>query len=191
MKIKGLSVILALFVTVSAYADDDIVGHHYSRDCRNDGGVPIEMRLVIDGGGAFTLSGDSHKMCLFSDSTGSRLEYISSSTLSSSNPSLAATAYRDAPVINIPANAPRYDVYYCQHLGGTVTIGEGLSGGFAENADASETSVCVFPDGSMIDTWSLYYKRMSNNPAVDLTPYFRSSVLPIAPSVLWGSSNSN
>lgn len=184
MKISNLILMFALLFSAAVYADS--TDANYLNDCRQDGGVPVQMQLQIDAG-SMVSAGEPRWFCLFTNNN--RIELIDTATLSSTNPSLAATAYRNAPQLNIPTNSPRYDVSYCQALGGTASIGDGfVPGGYADSPNASEISLCMFDDGSTIDTWSLFYQRFNNGgAAVNLTPYFKSAVLPVPPSALWGN----
>lgn len=180
------AIVVAAFLSMNAYADTASV-ESLNTACRQSGGMPEQMQLIIMGGKTgFVPSGSPRSVCLFS--ANGRLSVIATDTLESTYPSLAATAYRNAPALTFSNGNgdQRWDVTYCQHLGGTVTIGQGLSGAYAQNAGGNEFPICMFADGSAIDTWSLFYKRETNTPAVDFTSLFKSDVLDIAPAALWG-----
>jgi hypothetical protein len=95
-------------------------------------------------------------------------------TLTSTRPSIAATyLLRGIDIKNIP----KKDIWQvCQSLKGT-SIGFYASGGWTNSLGQDE--ICVFPDGSKISTWALYYISNGNPEYLGIRSRIRSPPLPI------------
>ena len=116
----------------------------------------------------------SVELCRFKadDEAKSRI-YVDFSTLSSTQPTLAALAYLahvPAPPVEGGANPA---TLYCTKLGGSSTFGTvGASGGGwvdTDDPDDKVVNLCVFPDLSFIDEWGLAYHSADVVRGKDLT----------------------
>lgn len=105
---------------------------------------------------------------------GQNTAMIDFQTLVSIRPSIAATYILRGIDLN---TIPKKDIWQvCQSLRGT-SIGFYSSGGWVNPLGQDE--ICVFPDGSKISTWALYYISNGNPSYLGLRNRMRSSPLPI------------
>lgn len=95
---------------------------------------------------------------------------IALSTLYTEQPTLATVAYLNGPA---PQRTPNPSInpgsFYCSQLGGTdVWGGQGSAAGgawrtddplVADSAFGPDLEACIFPDGSIIDSWGLAYRN--------------------------------
>jgi putative hemolysin len=97
-------------------------------------------------------------------------------TLTSDQPSMAATAYLTKPEMTESGGSANAASVYCDDLGGA-EIGGVLapSGGWVNVTDATDIldGLCVFPDLSIIDSWGLAYHTIGTIRGADLEPLFR------------------
>lgn len=117
--------------------------------------------------------GGSRNVCVYTrPSDGSRIA-VFSSTLQSPHVTQAALAYYrrlpfDASQWNGSTN-PSY--LYCPQLGGSISSvleGLGTGSGWARKPGDDPWSMCVFPDGSAIDSWGLMYHIDGTVRGIDL-----------------------
>jgi predicted secreted protein/putative hemolysin len=147
-----------------------------------------------------TLAG-SRDFCTFlaqADSTGfqSHIE-IALDTLYADKPSLAVLAYLE-PVALPPFTGANPSTLYCSKLGGTDIWGgqnNAAGGGWVTEAPDSATNfqvvgMCMFPDGSTIDSWGLTYKANGVIRGTDLSKVVRYQPTTL-PNVFVGGSGEN
>lgn len=132
----------------------------------------------------------SAAMCRFQadDEAMSRI-YVDLTTLTSTEPTLAALAYLSkVPMPGSTGGANPATGYCSKELGGSSTFGAvGASGGgwvATEDPDDVVVSLCVFPDLSFIDEWGLAYHSDGSVRGIDLATvmtYQPSSLPPVYP----------
>lgn len=118
-------------------------------------------------------------------------------TLYADQPTLAVLAYLE-PVALPPFTGANPATMYCQKLGGTDIWGgenNAAGGGWVTQAPDSKTnfqivSMCMFPDGSMIDSWGLTYKANDVVRGVDLSQVVRYQPTQL-PNVFTGGASAN
>lgn len=101
---------------------------------------------------------------------------IALDTLYAEMPTLAVLAYLE-PVALPPFTGANPSTLYCQKLGGTDIWGgenNAAGGGWVTDAPDSKTNfqivgMCMFPDGSAIDSWGLTYKANGVVRGTDLS----------------------
>jgi putative hemolysin len=92
-------------------------------------------------------------------------------------PTLAATLYLAPPEFEAsgsPSANPSY--LYCGQLGGAINFGgiNASGSGWVNEADSGDViAVCVFADGSMMESFTLFYKSDGTVRGADLTKRFR------------------
>lgn len=132
------------------------------------------------------------------DSTGFQSQIsIAVDTLYADQPTLAVLAYLD-PVALPPFTGANPSTLYCSKLGGTDIWGgqdNAAGGGWVTEAPDSATNfqvvgMCMFPDGSAIDSWGLTYKANGVTRGMDLTKLVRYQPTTV-PSVFVGASSAN
>ncbi len=131
--------------------------------CRTTGGV-VKVRVpTFDTNGppsTWLPLGGSAAFCEWTAKDGSQIT-TTLSTLYSKKPTLAAIAYLTAPKpgrIQCCANPASL---YCAHLGGSDSFGgmNAAGGGWVAVGSKDDIAqVCVFPDGSAIDSFGIFYK---------------------------------
>ena len=145
--------------------------------CKAQGGA-VQMRTAAYGtNNAAGLSlGAPVQFCRFVSKTdGSRI-YVSAATLASKKPTIAALAYYNKPAMT--SNDPNANPasVYCSQLGGTDSFGgiNAQGGGWVNRSDKANPvlEACVFPDGSIIDSWGLAYRSTGAVRGKDLTQAF-------------------
>ncbi len=145
-----------------------------------------------------TLAG-SRDFCTFlapADDTGfqSHIE-IALDTLYADKPTLAVLAYLE-PVALPPFTGANPSTLYCNKLGGTDIWGgqnNAAGGGWVTTAPDSKTNfqvvgMCMFPDGSAIDSWGLTYKANGVVRGADLSKVARYQPT-TPPNVFEGGAN--
>jgi predicted secreted protein/putative hemolysin len=143
----------------------------------------------------------SRDFCTFlsqPDSSGfqSHIE-IALDTLYADQPTLAVLAYLE-PVALPPFTGANPATLYCQKLGGTDIWGgenNAAGGGWVTDAPDSATNfqvvgMCMFPDGSAIDSWGLTYKANGVVRGTDLTKVVRYQPSQL-PNVFTGGASAN
>jgi putative hemolysin len=130
------------------------------------------------------------QVCRFQadDEAKSRI-YVDLTTLSSSEPTLAALAYLSKVPMPASTGGANPATGYCsKELGGSSTFGAiGASGGgwvAKDDPDDVVVSLCVFPDLSFIDEWGLAYHSDGSVRGIDLATvmaYQPSSLPPVYP----------
>lgn len=141
----------------------------------------------------------SRDFCTFlsePDSTGfqSHIE-IALDTLYAELPTLAVLAYLE-PVALPPFTGANPSTLYCNKLGGTDIWGgqnNASGGGWVTKAPDSKTNfqivgMCMFPDGSAIDSWGLTYKANGVVRGTDLSKVVRYQPT-TPPNVFGGGAN--
>ncbi len=147
-----------------------------------------------------TLAG-SRDFCTFhapADETGFQSQIsIALDTLYAQEPTLAMLAYLE-PVALPPFTGANPATLYCSKLGGTDIWGgqnNAAGGGWVtQEADSSTNfqvvGMCVFPDGSAIDSWGLTYKANGVVRGADLSKVARYQPT-TPPNVFVGASSPN
>jgi predicted secreted protein/putative hemolysin len=147
-----------------------------------------------------TLAG-SRDFCTFhapADETGFQSQIsIALDTLYAQEPTLAMLAYLE-PIALPPFTGANPATLYCSKLGGTDIWGgqnNAAGGGWVtQEADSSTNfqvvGMCVFPDGSAIDSWGLTYRANGVVRGADLSKVARYQPT-TAPNVFVGASSPN
>lgn len=145
--------------------------------CRNQGGV-VQVRTPAAGTNsppALRLAGPVAFCRFTSAQDGSRI-FVDLRTLTTTKPTLAALAYLTMPAAgSIPGNVNPASVY-CSRLGGSDQFGgvNAAGGGWIVGNDLATTlQACVFPDGSIIDSFGILYHSQKVVRGADLTKRFR------------------
>ncbi len=147
-----------------------------------------------------TLAG-SRDFCTFlaaPDSSGFQSQIsIALDTLYAEQPTLAVLAYLE-PVALPPFTGANPATLYCNKLGGTDIWGgmnNAAGGGWVTKAPDSATNfqvvgMCMFPDGSAIDSWGLTYKANDVVRGADLSKVVRYQPTTL-PNVFVGGTSPN
>jgi putative hemolysin len=147
--------------------------------CRSQGGV-VQVRTPAAGTNSpplIRLAG-SVPFCRFTGTEGGSPSSISVDlrTLVTTRPTLAALAYLEKPSAGrIPGNVNPASIY-CSRLGGSDQFGgQGLGGGgwIVGRSPNTALQACVFPDGSIIDSFGILYHSQDIVRGADLTSRFR------------------
>lgn len=143
----------------------------------------------------------SQDFCTFwakADSSGFQSQIsIALDTLYADQPTLAMLAYLE-PVALPPFTGANPSTLYCSKLGGTDIWGgqnNAAGGGWVTQAPDSKTNfqivgMCMFPDGSSIDSWGLTYKANGVVRGTDLSKVVRYQPTQL-PNVFVGGSSVN
>lgn len=151
----------------------------WKRYCASQGGV-VQVRTPAAGTNAppiIRLAGPV-AFCRFTSSQGGSTSSISVDlrSLVTTKPTLAALAYLEKPVAGrIPGNVNPASIY-CSRLGGSDQFGgQGLDGGgwIVGRSATTALDACVFPDGSIIDAFGIFYHSQDVVRGADLTTRFR------------------
>lgn len=160
---------------------DDVAAAKYCTD--NGGTVATRMPYYGTNGprDQWLELGGSREFCTFLETTGDATGFrsqisIALDTLYTDKPTLAVLAYLE-PVALPAFTGANPSTLYCGKLGGTdIWGGEDnvAGGGWVSSEPASDTNfevvgMCVFPDGSAIDSWGLTYKAGGVVRGMDLT----------------------
>ena len=145
--------------------------------CRNQGGA-VQVRTPAAGTNSppvLKLAGPVAFCRFTSAQDGSRIS-VDLRTLTTTQPTLAALAYLTMPAAgNLPGNVNPASVY-CSRLGGSDQFGGATVGGggwiVGNNANTA-LQACVFPDGSIIDSFGILYHSQKVVRGADLTKRFR------------------
>jgi putative hemolysin len=151
----------------------------WAKYCRSQGGV-VQVRTPAAGTNSpplIRLAG-SVPFCRFSGTQGGSPSSISVDlkTLVTTRPTLAALAYLEKPNAGrLPVNVNPASIY-CSRLGGSDQFGgRGLGGGgwIVGRSPNTALQVCVFPDGSIIDSFGILYHSQDIVRGADLANRFR------------------
>jgi putative hemolysin len=151
----------------------------WTKYCRSQGGV-VQVRTPATGTNSpplIRLAGPV-PFCRFTSDQGGASSSISVDlrSLVTSKPTLAALAYLEKPNAGrIPGNVNPASVY-CSRLGGSDQFGgQGLGGGgwIVGRSPNTALQACVFPDGSIIDSFGILYHSQDIVRGADLTTRFR------------------
>jgi len=156
-------VFLALSATAAMAADSTPTFDTKGAEayCISTGGL-VESRVPVYGTNGPSSSwlwlGGGAEFCQYtSASDGSRI-HVELTTLYTTKPTLAALAYYNPPAYNGGNGAP--GSIYCSQLGGTDLFGGiNAAGGAWVSVGGIDRLLdsCKFPDGSMIDSYGLFY----------------------------------
>jgi putative hemolysin len=156
-------VFLALSATAAMAADSTPTFDTKGAEayCISTGGL-VESRVPVYGTNGPSSSwlwlGGGAEFCQYtSASDGSRI-HVELTTLYTTKPTLAALAYYNPPAYNGGNGAP--GSIYCSQLGGTDLFGGiNAAGGAWVSVGGIDRLLdsCMFPDGSMIDSYGLFY----------------------------------
>jgi len=149
-----------------------------SKTCEDIGGTTLKQQVMLNTPQGVIYFGEEQDVCTLVENQ--RVSSILASTLLSQNSSLASTAYRTAPAPEISGSKQRADLTYCEFLGGTHRIGNFVSVAWNTKDGQHSNSMCVFADGSMISTWTLFYKRLDpeSKQRPNFEPHFQNDVIP-------------
>lgn len=140
--------------------------------CTSTGGL-VEERVPVYGTNGpssswLWLSGGA-EFCQYTATDGSRIHVILT-TLYTTKPSLAALAYYSPPPYMGGIGSP--GSVYCSQLGGTDLFGGiNAAGGSWVSVGGIDRLLdsCMFPDGSQIDAYGLFYKSGGIIRGIDLS----------------------
>jgi putative hemolysin len=154
--------------------------------CQSNGGI-VRERTPIWGANLAkeqqVVLGPSKLFCEFTEGPGAEPAntwiIVSLDTLYSEEATLASLAYLTKPPLptDMPAGVNPASVY-CSHLGGSDQFGgtTGAGGGWVTTDTDTPIDVleaCVFPDGSIIDSWGITYHTNGTIRGTALTTIFR------------------
>jgi putative hemolysin len=159
--------LLASGAAMAAPAGDEAAAAAY---CTSTGGKSTVVHPYANTNGnpgQWIRYGGTKTMCTYTATDGSSIQ-IFDGTLSSTYPTMAALAYYAkvplGPTSGNPADA------YCLQLGGTFNIGVPGSGSlWTTKPGEVNGDMCVFADGSAIDTWGLTYHSADIIRGIDLS----------------------
>jgi putative hemolysin len=138
--------------------------------CASTGGVPAKMHTwsgTNNDPSQWVQYGGNQLACVYTAADSSQIA-IFESTLESKKPTMAALAYYAEVPYNGGVGNP--SLAYCVQLGGAWQVGNGLDGGGYATAPGERVySMCVFGDGSSIDTWGLFYHSANIVRGIDLS----------------------
>jgi putative hemolysin len=112
--------------------------------------------------------------CEFTAEDGSSIS-VPLDVLAANGPTLAVIAYTYPPEFVLTGSTANPSYLYCDQLGGTINFGNtsALGSGWVREDDPADfRTYCVFADGSMIDSFGVFYKSNSTIRGADLTPMF-------------------
>jgi putative hemolysin len=142
----------------AATAGDAVPFNSHGEYCTSTGGVAAKMYPFSgtnNDPSQWMQYGGKEMTCTYTAPDTSEITLFES-TLESKKPTMAALAY----YAEVPSNGGvgNPSLAYCLQLGGAWQIGNGLDGGgWATGPGARVDTMCVFSDGSAIDTWGLLY----------------------------------
>jgi putative hemolysin len=170
-------VMAALTAAFSVNAQEDPAAADWC--ARHDGTVVDRYPASNTSSGAPEAFGPPVRFCEFTGGEGadpadSRIS-VRLTTLASSEPSMAATAYLTKPPMPEGEGSANPASLYCADLGGAELAGQlAPDGGWVSSDDASDViQMCVFPDLSIIDSWGLAYHTMGVIRGANLGTFFR------------------
>ncbi len=150
-----------------------------AKTCEDIGAKSVTKQIVINSAQGLVQVGEPAKFCLLSEDN--RTSLISEKSLLSTTSNFAATAYRKGPTPILDTLGERCDKKYCRMLGGAYQLGNVVNGGWVDvdNNQSGQSTMCVFADGSMISTWTLFYKRMDpkSEQRPDFEPFFENPAI--------------
>jgi putative hemolysin len=164
-------------VAASAATAQGATPASWTKHCRSQGGI-VQVRTPAAGTNSpplIRLAGPVAFCRFTSAQDGSRIS-VDLRTLTTRKPTLAALAYLERPSAGrIPGNVNPASVY-CSRLGGSDQFGgESLGGGGWIVGRSANTALqaCVFPDGSIIDSFGILYHSQGIVRGADLTTRLR------------------
>jgi hypothetical protein len=170
-------VLIALVTLLPTFAQDDTPSD--ADYCEEQGGTVVTRYPATNTNNADDIVpfAGSVTFCEWRDVEESGIASLPADVLYAELPTLAAAAYLDPPVYEPsgpPSANPSYA--YCDQLEGAINFG-GVSAsgsGWVNQDDPTDViAVCVFADGSMIESFTLFYKSDSTIRGADLTERFR------------------
>lgn len=167
-----------LFFGILSLGLSEAVSANTSKTCEDVGVVTVKKQLVISTKIGPVFIGEPQDFCVMQEANTQSV--ILASTLLSQHPSLAATAYRVGPKPVLDGLGERADRAYCRMLGGTYRLGNVVAGGWVDvDNDSGQSGMCVFADGSMVSSWTLFYKRYdpTSKGRPDFEPHFQNKVI--------------
>jgi putative hemolysin len=176
---KAAAVLATGLLAAAAATAQGATPASWTKYCRSQGGVVQVRTPAADTNSPpmIRLAG-SVPFCRFTGTQGGSTSSISVDlrTLVSTKPTLAALAYLEKPNAGrIPGNVNPASIY-CSRLGGSDQFGgQGLGGGGWIVGRSANTvlQACVFPDGSIIDSFGILYHSQDVVRGADLTTRFR------------------
>jgi len=166
----------ALAAPTAAHAAGKSVGPDFSHGeyCTSTGGVPAKMHTFAgtnNDASQWVQYGGNELACTYTADDTSQIT-IFEHTLESRKPTMAALAYyAEVPPKGGVGNP---SLAYCVQLGGAWQVGNGFDGGgWATGVGERVYSMCVFGDGSAIDTWGLFYHSADIVRGIDLGTVLR------------------
>jgi putative hemolysin len=176
---KAAAVLVTAALAAAAATAQAATPPAWTKHCRSQGGV-VQLRTPAAGTNSpplIRLAGPV-PFCRFSGTQGGSASSISVElkTLVTTRPTLAALAYLEKPRAGrLPVNVNPASIY-CSRLGGSDQFGgRALGGGGWIVGRSPNTSLqaCVFPDGSIIDSFGILYHSQDIVRGADLTTRFR------------------
>ena len=149
---------LAVPTGARAAGNDAVPFNSHGDYCASTGGVPAKMFAwsgTNNDPSVWMQYGGKELACTYTADDSSQITLFES-TLESRKPTMAALAY----YAEVPSNGGvgNPSLAYCLQLGGAWQVGNGLDGGgWATGRGERVYTMCVFADGSAIDTWGLLY----------------------------------
>jgi putative hemolysin len=174
-----LCLVAAMFIAIASTAaldsDEDAEAAAY---CADAGGTVVTRYAAYGTNNPLTMTRYAHEedYCEFVGEDESRIS-LPVDDLYADAPTLAALAYLNPPAAEDSTNPGANPAYrYCTQIGGAIAFGlENASGSGWVNVDddADVAAMCVFADGSMLDSFGLFYHSADIVRGADLTTLFR------------------
>jgi putative hemolysin len=159
--VKYAACLIALSLGIAAHSRaDEPPGGFGAAYCAAKGGSIVTRipEYGTNGGTPLVLAGP-RQWCQFNAPHDTSSISVLLTTLITTKPSLAALAYyAEVPFSGSCTGSP--GSCYCSQLGGTDLFGgiTAAGGGWVSTADSTDVlDACVFPDGSSIDSYGLFY----------------------------------
>jgi putative hemolysin len=168
--------LLTLVLPVTRAQDDATSSSTY---CEEQGGTVVTRYPAMNTNNADDIVPFAGRVafCEWHDVEESGIASLPVEVLYAELPTLAAIAYLDPPPFEQSGNPSANPSYtYCDQLGGAINFGAvnaSGSGWVNEDAPTDVIAVCVFADGSMMESFTLFYKSDGTIRGADLTERLR------------------
>ena len=175
-----LVVVIGLFAVagaVSAQIETPLPPLNGVMMCESAGGTVVTRYPAIGTNEAesnLTVFALGQPFCEFTADDGSSIS-VPLEVLAANGPTLAAIAYFYPPAFVPTSSSANPSYFYCDQLQAAINFGNtgALGSGWVREDDATDfRTYCVFADGSMIDSFGVFYKSDGAIRGADLTDVF-------------------
>jgi putative hemolysin len=173
--------VLALMPTLALAQDATPVMSDAAAYCEEQGGTLVTRYPASSTNNPDTIVrfAGSVDFCEWNDVEEAGIASLPVDVLYADLPTLAAMFYLNPPTFEPGRNPSANPSYlYCDQLGGAINFGavNASGSGWVNETDTGDViSVCVFADGSMIESFTVFYKSDGTVRGADLTERFRWS----------------